>query len=66
MEAWVIKRDDGVYYNHNYENFVKALFLATAYSKHIDAKRMIKYCQLENCKPVKVRIEEVENEKICN
>ena len=63
MEAWVIKRDDGLYYNCSHEIFVKAIFIATPYLKYRDAERMIKHYQFDNCKPVKVQMEEIHNEK---
>lgn len=61
MEAWVIKRDDGKYYfvgSPYNDGFVKSIIYAQTFGSEEDCK---KYSERHpNCKPVKIRIEEVE------
>ena len=61
MEAWVIKRDDGFYWNCNL-GWCFIIAVASFYQYPEYALEVIKRRCLEGCKPVKVRIEEVENE----
>ena len=67
MEAWVIKRKDGLYfwwedyYNYGFDDafiFNRAMFFISEDS----AYEIIAECGLKNCHPVKVRIEEVYDE----
>ena len=62
MEAWVIKRKDGKYFNPypNNDEFEWSKYWAYFYSKKKYALFDIDILALENCHPVKVRIEEIE------
>lgn len=63
--AWVIKRDDGLYFRERVL-FVKSLFLAEPFVNKKIAMNRIKNHEcphiMKNCKPVKVSAEEVEND----
>lgn len=58
MKAWVIKRNDGLYWNCHI-GWCEDLFLAKFSSTKAMANDDIKYWRLKDCNPVKVRIEEV-------
>ncbi len=58
MEAWLIKRIDGKYYDVVYGSWSK--HWAYWYIHKEDAMFDITNCKLNDCKLVKVRIEEVE------
>lgn len=61
MEAWVIKRNDGKYFNSypNEDELEWSKYWAYFYSKKKYALFDIDVFKLQDCKPVKVRIEEV-------
>lgn len=61
MEAFVIKRKDGKYFNSypNEDEKDWSKHWAYFYRKKKDALFDIDILGLENCKPVKVRIEEI-------
>ncbi len=58
MEAWVIKRNDGKYFDSVYGVWSK--YWGYFYALKKNALHDINICNLQGCKPVKVRIEEVE------
>ena len=60
MEAWVIKRDDGLYYNYELDMFVRKISIDALCIRKYTAESFIRTNDFKNCKPVKVRIEEVE------
>lgn len=65
MEAWVIKRDDGKYFAQTeipkFCTFTEKIVLAVIYAEEFQAEYYINNCNLQNCKPVKIKIcEEVE------
>ena len=67
MEAYVIKRKDGKYYGEfdiygdTFGEFYKDIVNAKFLTNEDDANDIIGFNGLDDCKPVKVRIEEVEN-----
>ena len=56
MEAWVIKRKDGMYFCCETEVFHDSIWHATFYPYEPIALEHIKYWQLKNCELAKVRI----------
>ena len=59
MEAWVIKRKDGKYFNSypHVDEFEWSKYWAYFFRKKKDASFDIDICNLQDCKPVKVRID---------
>ena len=67
MEAWVIKRDDGKYFAQTeipkFCTFTEKIVLAVIYTEEFQAEYYINNCNLQNCKPVKIKICEVEEDE---
>lgn len=63
--AYVIKRDDGLYFNHPCitDGFTNKIYdnVYLAYNKKCANDTIIDF-ELQNCKPVKICIEECEDE----
>lgn len=64
MRAWVIKRDDGLYFNYRGNNFTKNIYNATMYECEMYAVYDITNLSLKNCRPVQFKIKEVEDEQM--
>ena len=62
MKAFVIKRDDGKYYNEQNNLFIPIISMATLYDSEGECKCRIMITKLDNCKPVIVDINEVRDE----
>ena len=60
--AWVIQRDDRMFYHQDSFGWVENCFSARMYWTVDFANYIIKRRQLQNCKPVKIKIEVVEDE----
>lgn len=64
MEAWVIKRNDGDYLsNPDYDIWTEYLYAPLILGNKKEARTIIKLYDIKNAKPVKIRIEEVGDEK---
>ena len=62
--AWVIQRDDGLFLTGDFNGGYRisdCLMITEMFAEKICAEYAIEYNHLQNCKPVKVKIEVVED-----